>query len=124
MVTIPASANSNFRSLDRTSAVSIPNRSSRSRAPSNNAPRGTAIVKPGVMADSRALPAASCQLPTPESLQPLLGSLRQVDPLHIQADATSRQRPPKAADQIVVAAPAPEREADGRVVQLEHGAGV
>src|SRR5215211_4738142 len=124
MVTMPASAKSSLRSFDRTSRVSISIRSSRSRVPWKSVPRGTAIVSGGVTAATggHSLPTANRQPPT--SPQPLLRRLREMHALDIQRDAAGRHWPPEAADQLVVAAAAAEREAHGRVVELEHGSGV
>src|SRR5215207_2905854 len=137
MLTIPASANSSRRSLERTSPVLKPTRSSRSSAPRKSAPRGTATVSGGVTAAPRlpgagcslpergtkALPPANCQLST-RSPRPLLGSLGDMHPLDVHRDPTRRQRSPEAPNQLVVSPAAAEREAHGGVVQLEHGARV
>ena len=56
--------------------------------------------------------------------QRLLGRLRHVHALDVERHAAGGQRPAEAAEQVVVAAAAAEREAHGRVVDLEHRARV
>src|SRR4051812_30900773 len=104
---MPASGKSSLRSLARTSAVSTPSWSRTSSVSFNRAPRGTAIVSP-----------ASA------STEPLLLELRRVDALDVERQAGRGQRPAEAPAQVVVAPAAADRVADGRVVDLEDGAGV
>src|SRR3954451_13092710 len=99
---MPDSGNSSFRSLARTSAVSIPSESRQSSVSRISAPRGTAMVS------------SAMSLP----------HQRHVHALDFEAPADCRQRAPDAPEQVFVAAAAPERDAEGRVVDLEDRAGV
>src|SRR4051812_11379606 len=103
MVTSPCSANSSLRSLDRTSAVSIPTASRRSSVSVRSAPRGTAMVS-----------SAGTPLPR-ESL---------VDALDLERPADRGERTAEAPEQLVVAAAPAQRDAELGVEDLEDRARV
>src|SRR5579875_2287309 len=107
---IPDSSNSSLRSLSRTGWVSMPSRSSRSSVSVNRAPRGTASLRPEASSDS--------------DTAALLRPQRDVEPLDVEGEADSRQRPAEVTEQIVVAPAAAHGHPVGRVVDLEDGAGV
>src|SRR5579884_3806484 len=106
IVTIPACSNSSLRSLERTSAVSNPRRSSRSSVSANRLPRGTAIRSSDMAATA------------------LLTGEGDVQALHAQGEPHGGQGPPELGQELVVAASAPDGNPQRRVIDLEHGAGV
>src|SRR5450755_3769376 len=108
MVTMPACSNSSLRSLTRTSAVSRPSRSSRSRVSPNRAPRGTAMRSSGI--------------PGPGST--LLAGQRDMESFDVEREPDRGQGQPESPQQLVVATAAADRHPMGWVVDLKHRAGV
>ena len=88
----------------------MPRRSSRSSVSSNSDPRGTAI-RNSLMAGA-------------SSAATFLAGQRDVQPLDVQREADGGQRSAELTQQLVVASADPDGIAVGRVVDLEHRAGV
>src|ERR687898_3508353 len=140
MVTSPTSSKSSLRSFARTSRVSTPSASSRSRVSRNIAPRGTASFKPlrpdpPIIVDASSLRAVIRGGEAPrESVDPASGrsqplpaplaDQRDVQPLDVERPARGGEGAAVAAEQVVVAAAAAQRGPERGVVDLEHPARV
>src|ERR1700754_3776320 len=106
MVMIPTSSKRSLRSLPRTSRVSSPIRSRRSRVSPSNAPRGTAMRRS--LTAARSLCAAA-----------FLAGEGDVHPLHVEGKAHRGQGAAERAQQLVIAPAAAEGNAVGGVIDLK-----
>src|SRR4051794_19095272 len=117
IVTIPTSENSSRRSLSRTTPVSTPSASRRSRVPPINAPRGTARVRPfkPIARPVRPRPRGRSCPPLPARA---LSDEGDVQPFDVERPPARRQLPPEPREQVVVAPSPAQRHADRAVVDL------